>query len=156
MGDEAEVRVMLLQAKVTQITSRPKPLEAGETWCLGQTLPPRLRRHTPCPHLDLELLASRLRRNKSQLLSPPGIPGGSVVKNPPAMQETRVQPLGQEDSLEKEMATHSSILAWRITWTKELGGLQPLGSQRVRHSSATKPPPPSPPVCGALPRRPQG
>ena len=71
MGDEAEVRVMLLQAKVTQITNRPKPLEAGEMWCLGQTLPPRLRRNPPCPHLDLELLASRLRGNKSQLLSPP-------------------------------------------------------------------------------------
>jgi len=44
-------------------------------------------------------------------------PGGSVVKNPPAMQERRVQSLGQEDLLEEEMATHSSILAWEIPWT---------------------------------------
>ena len=55
-----------------------------------------------------------------------------VVKNLPAMQETRVQSLGQEDPLEKEMATHSSILAWRISRTEEPGGLQSMGSQRVR------------------------
>ena len=54
-----------------------------------------------------------------------------MVKNLPAMQETRVRSLGQEDSLEKEMATHSSILAWRIPWTEEPGGLQSIGSQRV-------------------------
>ena len=52
-----------------------------------------------------------------------------LVKNLPAMQETRVQSLGQEDPLEKEMATHSSILAWRIPWTEELCGLQSMGSQ---------------------------
>ena len=51
----------------------------------------------------------------------------------PAMQETWVQSLGQEDSLEKEMAVHSSILAWEIPWTEEPGGLQSMGSQRVRH-----------------------
>ena len=51
----------------------------------------------------------------------------------PAMQETWVLSLGQEDPLEKEMATHSSILAWRIPWTEEPGGLQFTGSQRVGH-----------------------
>ena len=51
------------------------------------------------------------------------------VKNLPAMQETQVQLLGQEDPLEKEMATHSSILAWRVPWTEEPGRLQPTGSQ---------------------------
>ena len=56
-----------------------------------------------------------------------------MVKNPPAMQETWVQSLGQEDSLEEGMATHSSILAWRIPWTEEPGGLESIGSQRVRH-----------------------
>ena len=50
-----------------------------------------------------------------------------------AMQETWVLSLGQEDPLEKEMATHSSILAWRIPWTEEPGGLQSTGSQRVKH-----------------------
>ena len=60
-------------------------------------------------------------------------PGGSVVKNLSAMQETQVRSLGQEDPLEKEMATHSSILAWRIPWTEETGGLQSTGSQRVGH-----------------------
>ena len=56
-----------------------------------------------------------------------------VVKNLPAMQETWVQSLGQEDPLEKGMATHSSILAWEIPWTEEPGGLQSMGLQRVRH-----------------------
>ena len=56
-----------------------------------------------------------------------------MVKNPPAMQETRGQLLGQEDPLEKGMATHSSILAWRIPWTEETGRLLSMGSQRVRH-----------------------
>ena len=63
-----------------------------------------------------------------------GFPSGSVVKNLPAMQEAQemwVQSLGREDPLEKEMATHSSILAWRIPWTEEPGGLQSMGSQRV-------------------------
>ena len=54
-----------------------------------------------------------------------------MVKNPPAMPETQVQPLGQEDPLGKEMATHSSILAWRIPWTEEPEELQSMGSQRV-------------------------
>ena len=57
-----------------------------------------------------------------------------MVKNLPTMQETRVQSLGQEDLLEKEMATHSSILAWKIPWMEEPGRLQSMGSQRVRHN----------------------
>ena len=56
-----------------------------------------------------------------------------TVKNLPAIQETRVQSLGQEDLLEKGRATYSSILAWRIPWTEEPGRLQPMGSQSVRH-----------------------
>ena len=55
------------------------------------------------------------------------------VKHLPAVQETQVQFLGQEDPLEKEMATYSSILAWKIPWTEEPGGQQSMGSQRVRH-----------------------
>ena len=58
-----------------------------------------------------------------------------VVKSLPAMQETMVQFLGQEDPLEKEMATHSSTLAWRIPWTEELGGLQSMGLQSRRRLS---------------------
>ena len=56
-----------------------------------------------------------------------------VVKNPPAMQETGVRSLGQEDPLEKGMAAHSSILTWRIPQTEEPGRLQSMGSQRVGH-----------------------
>ena len=56
-----------------------------------------------------------------------------MVKNLPAMQETWVQSLGWEDPLEKEVATHSSILAWRIPWTEEPDWLQSLGLQRIRH-----------------------
>ena len=64
-----------------------------------------------------------------------GFPGGTVVKNPPAMEETWVQSLGQEDPLEEDMATHSSILAWRIPWTEESSRLQSLHSQSGRQLS---------------------
>ena len=60
------------------------------------------------------------------------------VENPPAIQETWVQSLGWEDTLEKQMATHSSILAWRIPWTEEPGDLLSMGLQRVRHDRVTK------------------
>ena len=56
-----------------------------------------------------------------------------MVKRLPTMQETRVQSLGREDPLEKEMATHSSILDWKIPWMEEPGRLQSMGSQRVGH-----------------------
>ena len=56
-----------------------------------------------------------------------------IVKNLPAVQETQVQSLGQEDTLEKQIITHFSILAWRIPCTEEPGGLQSMGSQRVKH-----------------------
>ena len=67
-------------------------------------------------------------------------PGGSAVKNLPAMQETQemqIQTLGQKDPLEKGIATHSTILAWRIPWTEKAGGLYSMGSQRVGHNGAT-------------------
>ena len=60
-----------------------------------------------------------------------------TVKCLPTMRETCVRSLGQEDPLEKEMATHSSILAWKIPWTEDSGRLQSMGSQRVGHNSAT-------------------
>ena len=62
---------------------------------------------------------------------------GTMVENPPAMQETQemwIRSLGQENILEEEMATHSSILAWEIPWTEKPGGLQSMGFQRVGHS----------------------
>ena len=67
-----------------------------------------------------------------------GLPHGGLlvaqmVKNLPALQETRVQSLGWKDPLEKEMAIHSSTIAWKIPWTDEPGRLQSVGSQRVRH-----------------------
>ena len=67
-----------------------------------------------------------------------GFFSGSAVKNLPAKQETWVQLLGQEDPLENEMATHSSVLAWEIPWTEEPGRLQSMGSQRVGHDLVTK------------------
>ena len=57
-----------------------------------------------------------------------------MIENPPVKLEDPVQPLGPEDSLEKEMAAHFRILAWRIPWTEEPGGVQSMGSQRVRHN----------------------
>ena len=59
--------------------------------------------------------------------------GAQMVKCLPPMWENQVRSLGQEDPLENEMATHSSVLAWKIPWTEEPGGLLPIGSQRVRH-----------------------
>ena len=61
----------------------------------------------------------------------------ALVENLSAKQETRAQSLSQEDPLEKEVATHSSTLAWRILWTEEPGRLQPMGSQRVGHDFVT-------------------
>ena len=69
------------------------------------------------------------------LLVPPLM--AQMVKHLPTRRETRVQSLGWEDPLEKEMATHSSVLAWRIPWMEEPGGLQSMGSQRVGHDWAT-------------------
>ena len=72
-----------------------------------------------------------------QLNNKPISKEAQMVKNPPAMWETWIWSLGWEDPLEKEMATHSSILAWRIPWTAEPGGLQSKGWQRVRHDWLT-------------------
>ena len=72
-------------------------------------------------------------KNIKILTSEMGFPGGSDVKHLSAMLETWVRFLGQEDPLEKEMATHSSTLAWKIPWTEKPGKLQSMGSQRVRH-----------------------
>ena len=66
-----------------------------------------------------------------------GFLGGSVVRNPPAMQETWVRSLGWEDLLQKELATHFSIRAWETPWTEEAGRLQSMGSRRVGHDLAT-------------------
>ena len=62
-----------------------------------------------------------------------GFPGSTVVRNLPASAGHQVQSLGWEDSLELEMSTHSSILVWEIPWTEEVGGLQSMGLQSVRH-----------------------
>ena len=69
-----------------------------------------------------------------------GFPDGSVVKKKKVYLQMQmwIQSLGQEDPLEKEMATHPSILAWEIPWTEEPHGLQSMGSRRVRHDLATK------------------
>ena len=67
----------------------------------------------------------------SPLRLPPQLNGGSVVKNPPAVQEMWVQSLGWEDPLEKGMATHSTILTWEIPWTEAPGGLQSMRSQEL-------------------------
>ena len=70
-----------------------------------------------------------------------GFPSGSVTKNLSGMQETQetgVLSLSKEDPLEEEMAAHSSILAWEIPWTEEAGGLQSMGSQRVRHDCSDR------------------
>ena len=74
----------------------------------------------------------QLHKYKSRVLL--GFPSGSAVKNPPAVQKMLIRSLGQEDPLEKGMAIHSSIFAWRIPWAEELGGLQFMRSQRIGHN----------------------
>ena len=102
-------------------------------------------------HIPCQALANSLHNNKS-------FSGGSVVKNPPAGQQMQAQPLGQEDSLEKELAAHSSIAAWKIPWTEETGRLQCVVVQSLSHvSDSLQPhelqharlpcPSPSPEVC---------
>ena len=96
---------------------------------LGQEDPPEKERATQPTELDTteRLHLSKLR---ASLVA-------QLVKNLPAVQETGVWSLGQEDPPEKEMATHSSILAWKIPWTEEPGGLQSMGSQRVGYDWVT-------------------
>ena len=89
--------------------------------------------------MDLETVKQNGVRQKEKnkyrtLMHVWGFPDGLVIKDPPARQQTWVQSLGQENPLEKEIATHSSILSWEIPWTEEPGGLQSMGSQRVRHN----------------------
>ena len=76
----------------------------------------------------------QLNRALTDAISINGLTIAQSIKNLPAMQETRVQSLGWEDALEKEMATHFSILAWKISWTEEPGGLQSTGLQRGRYN----------------------
>ena len=91
--------------------------------------------YSPWGHKELDM-TEQLSIHTRQ---PWGFPGGSVVKNPPAMQEMWVQPLGQEDSLEKKMATCTSSLAWEIPWTEEHDGpYSPSGHERVVHNLTTK------------------
>ena len=82
------------------------------------------------------------KRHFSSLLNLPASLVAQSVKNPPAMQEMQVRSLSQEDLLEKEMATHSSILAWESPWTEETGRLQFVGLARVEHDWVTKQLPP--------------
>ena len=94
-------------------------LEDSSTYFCIQLICFCLRNMKFWPHMDMASLVAQM------------------VNNLPIMQETWVQSLDQEDPLEKGMATHSSILAWRIPWTEEPGGLQSMGLQRVRHDWAT-------------------
>ena len=99
----------------------------------GGTAPPRLLipRESKWKSPELPLICTPT--NSEPLVA-------QTAKNPPVMQETQVRSLGQENPLEKRMAIHSSIPAWRIPWTEEPGGLQSMGSQRVGHDWVTNTP----------------
>ena len=85
-------------------------------------------RFSQCRHSSLALL-----RHWAEIL---GFSMSQMVKNPPEVQQTQVWSLGWEGPLEKKMATHSSILAWKIPWREEPGGLESMGSKRIRHNRA--------------------
>ena len=115
-------------------SSRPASLTALRC---PRGIPPPSQSYLPHP-LQISASSNIASLGMSALRIPPpdlaGVPlVAQMIKNPPAMWETWIQPLGWEDPLEKDMATHSSILAWRIPWTEEPGRLQSMGSQRVRH-----------------------
>ena len=101
-----------------------KFVDSAQMWCLQS----RLHRSYIWADTTFRLKLKKIGKN----------PGGSMVKNLPAVQETWVRFLGREYPLEKEMATHSSVLAWRIPWIEETGGLQSMGSHRVGHNWVTK------------------
>ena len=129
---------MLLQKrKLTQVRSQ----KYDEDWSVAQySSNCSIKHHSHFEVLYIEWI------NGSYYIGPPcsskdflykDFPVAQTVKNLPAMQETRVRFLGWEVPLEKGMAIHSSILTWRIPWTEKPGGLQSVGSQRVRHDWAT-------------------
>ena len=97
-------------------------------WCLASLLLPGIENITPSRAVKKWKIQAGV--DKPILKGPSGLPWWvQMVKNLPAMQETWVRSLVQEDPLEREMAIHSNILAWRISWTGEPGGLQSVGSQ---------------------------
>ena len=100
---------------------RDLPPEAGRATLAASQRPPN-----PGTLCHGSLFPANLKSFRASLVA-------QTVKNLPSMQETQAQSRGWEDPLEKGMATHSSILAWRISWTDEPGGLQSMGSQRVGH-----------------------
>ena len=121
---------------VIMVQFQQLPLSLAPTWPEPDLEKDKLTRvQISAPtSIQYDLLSLRIlfgKKKKKKNYSPNmGIPDG-LVKNQPTMQETRVRSLGWEDSLEKGMATHSCILAWRIPWTEEPGRLQSMGSQRV-------------------------
>ena len=133
---------------LTNITAVPPPTSLLVTtillwdsisWILWL---PRLRSHEVFDSMFLLIICTCLESSDISIFyffleTPRVFPVAQKVKNLPAMQETRVWSLGQEDPLEKGIAVHSSILAWRISWTEEPGRLQYMGSQGVRHNWVT-------------------
>ena len=120
----------ILQAKILEWVAIPFSRESS--W-------PRDQTHVSCiGRWILYCWATREAQIHDYVSAYVGFPGGSVVKNPPAKQETWVQSLGQEGPLEKEVATHSRIFAWEIPWTEEPGRLQSMWSQRVGHDWVTE------------------
>ena len=87
---------------------------------------------------DLKIMVRNSNCFCTNIVGNQGFAGSTVAKNLPSIQETWVRSLGWEDPLEKEIATHSSILAWKFPWTEEPGGLQSMGSQRVGHNLASE------------------
>ena len=127
---------------------------AWHTWSLAcwyisplTPVPPHLPDCSPAPEVSLSIpymLACPILQICSFYFLPPFTPGlswglsGQEYACPCRRRETWVQSLGQEDSLEKEVVIHSGILAWRIPWTEEPGGVQSMRSQRIRHNLITK------------------
>ena len=121
----SHLTILIETLMMKTIETKSSHILQSETESVHSEWPPLLEPCTSLPgtsHIFEPMLSSRM---------------AQMVKCLPTMGETWVQSLGQEDPLEKAIATHSSILAWRIPWTEERGRLQSTGSQRVRHNWAT-------------------
>ena len=114
----------ILQARILEWVAISSSRESSQ---------PRDQSHISCMSRQILDCLSHLGNGLWPPIYPPRASlGAQMVINPPAMQETQVQPQGWEDPPEKGIATHSDVLAWRIPWTEEPGRLQSMGSQRVR------------------------
>ena len=125
---------LLKEGIATQYSCLENPMDRGAWWAtVHRVAKNQTRQNTPTQQIKTRFFQFSSFYFCSTMLLSQDFPVAQMVKNLSAMQQTQVRSMGWEDPLEKEMAIHSSIPAWRIPWTEEPGGLQPMGLQRIGH-----------------------